>query len=158
MPSNIIMADAKGGESLWEFLDEATLYLPKYTDTATLEETDTGIDVSNFDYAFLLAIITCDSPITQNGEWGQTVQCLGRYAGADKRVKTATYCAMQTKGIETVKRTELSSAVEMLSGQWGVQIENNKTKIIITRKAVGTFGLMRAGNYTVKIYGLKSLG
>lgn len=156
MPNNIIMADAKGGDALFELIGETTIALGDYTNTTTFEETDTGINVSNTDYAWGIAIITCDTPIVGSNDWGATFALWGRYTS---NANVDTGGGVMQRGTSTLSYSNLLSSSGQGAASYGVSIGPNKPNVIIRRKCHATAcPLCRAGNYNVKVYGLKSFG
>lgn len=143
-----------GGGPQWELIGTKTIALQEYTSTTTAEETDTQIDISNTDYAWFLTVITCDTAITTTSEWGMTIGFGGRYTSNGAYYN---YGAGGQKGSATLSK----SAMVTPSLNWsayGVWVLNNKSSIQISRKCHATVcPKCRAGNYTVKVYGLKSL-
>lgn len=143
-----------GGGPQLELIGTKTIALPEYTSTSTIEETDTGINISNTDYAWFLTVITCDTAITTTSEWGMSIGFGGRYTS------NGSYYAY-TSGGQKGSATLSESAMVTSSIGWsayGVWILTNKNSIWIARKCHATAcPKCRAGNYTVKVYGLKSL-
>ena len=151
------LADGYGGGGsglTFEFIGEWTGYLPEYTNTYA-ESTDTGINIKNTNYAWILIVITCDGTYTNNNDWGGLAICLsGRYnvngnisrgqTAAQRRTASLTLAGM-------VDTTQFYSS-------YGVYITNNTSTIIINRAAHSTAcPKLMAGNYTVKAYGLTAL-
>lgn len=140
---------------MWELIGERTIALNEYTDTANEEITDTGINIINTDYAVILTTITCDTEPTTATEWGYSVAIGGRYTTNN------AYNAFTSFGYKGVRDSVDFSGVISTSANWasyGVRVPNNTANITIGRKCHGTgCPKIRAGNYTIKVYGLKSL-
>lgn len=154
MPNNIIMADA-GGDALWEYID--TISIPNLTDyTSTTQETiDTSFSVVALPYAYLLAIITSDAAITDNMEWGCSVQVFGRFVPSGN---THTGNACLLRGVQTLNFSEMPNST-VNTNSYGVWITSNRSVIQIARQCHTTAMMkVRGGNYTIKLYGLKSFG
>ena len=150
-----IQAIPTGGSGIqWELIGTKTIALQEYTNTTTVEETDTQINISNTDYAWLLIIITCDSAITTTTEWGMTVSIGGRYTTNGNYYDGVD---VMQKGVATLSKAAMVSGTASAS-TYGVRTVNNTSDIKISRKCHGTScPKCRAGNYTVTVYGLKSL-
>ena len=156
MPNNIIMADAKGGDALFELIGEETFSLPELTGD-DVDNYTTGINISNTNYAWLFFIVTCDTPILTNTEWGMTTQLSGRYT--IKSLSTGCSLSAYQKGVATLNVNELVSTTQTSPLGYGVYIPNNIDTVQVKRKCNSSaLPKIRAGNYTVKAYGLKSLG
>ena len=152
--SEIQAIPSGGGGPQWELIGAKTIALPEYTSTTTAEETDTGINIQSTDWAYGIIIITCDSPITTSTEWGMTVTIFTRY--------TSNSALMNSQAVQQKGSATLSKAAMVNSGlginSYGVCILNNKTSVWISRKCHASgCPKCRAGNYTVAVYGLKSL-
>lgn len=133
-----------------ELIGTWTGYLAEYTNTSTAEVTDTGINIKNTNYAFGLAVITCDSAITTTTEWGMSVVPFTRYY-SNKNLLSG-YSA-QIKGVSSLNQSDMIS--NGFSSTYGVYYSSNQSTFKFTRKAHGTAcPKIRAGNYTVKVYGL----
>lgn len=142
-----------GGQSNWTLIGTKTLTLQEYTGT-TAEETATGFTQEDMgDYAFLLAVITCDSAITGSGEWGMTMQSIGRASTG----RTVSNAAIEQIGTATLSfAAQTGSAYSGIA--YGVWIGANKQDIVLERKCDTThITKTRGGKYTVKLYGLSSL-
>lgn len=152
--NNIIMADA-GGDALWEHIDDISVSnLSDYTSTKS-ETIDTNYSIVSLDYVFFLAIITSDKAISTDTEWGRTVQVIGRSVPSGS---TSTGQATMQRGAETLNFSQLEKST-VNTNSCGVWITNNKYTIQITRQCHPTaMPLVRGGNYTIKLYGLKSFG
>ena len=142
----------EGGQSNWTLIDTKTLTLQEYTGT-TAEETDTGIDVSPLDYAFLVAVVTCDTAISSSTEWGMTLALLGRYINTGRVLQVG--CAQQI-GQATISYAAMTANTSN-AGNVGLYIGSNKAHLALERKCNATITKIRGGNYTVKLYGLASL-
>lgn len=150
-----LMAAIGGGLDMFDLIGEATFALGDYTNTTTAEETDTGINISNTDYAWGIAIITCDTPVVGANDWGATFANWGRYNS-----NSALYAgeSIMQRGTATLSYSDLQGVSGQSATSYGVRIANNKLNVVIRRACHGTAcPLCRAGNYTVKVYGLKSL-
>ena len=140
---------------MFELIGEATIALGDYTNTTTAEITDTGINIGNTDYAWGIVIITCDTPVVGAYDWGATFAMWGRYK-SNKNLMSGI--SIMQKGTSTTSFTDIMSNSGASSETYGVRIINNTLNVVISRKCHGTAcPLCRAGNYTVKAYGLKSL-
>lgn len=138
----------------WELIGETTIALAEYTDTTTSEIIDTGINIKDTDWAYGIVYITCDSPITTSTEWGMTVEMFQRYT-SNGNLMTSVPC--QQKGSATLSKAAMVTS-GMGTSSYGVSISNNTANVVIGRKCLGTAcPKVRAGNYTVKVYGLKSI-
>lgn len=156
MPNNIIMADHKGGDALFELIGEETFSRPELTGDDGDSYT-TGINISNTNYAWLFFIVTCDTPILTNTEWGMTTQLGGRYTS--KSHSGGYSLSTFQKGVATLNVNELVSNEQASPLGYGVYIPNNIDTVQVVRKGNSSaLPKIRAGNYTVKAYGLKSLG
>lgn len=156
MPNNIIMADAKGGDALFELIGEKTIALGDYTDTTTFEYIDTDINISNTDYAWGIVIITCDTPVVGSNDWGATFALWGRFT-VNSNMNTDG--GSMQRGTSTLSYSDLRSNSGQSTGSYGVRLVSNKPNVVIQRKCHSTAcPLCRAGNYTIKAYGLKSFG
>lgn len=144
-----------GGTGLqWTLIGEKTIALPEYTDTVNLETTDTEIDVKNADYAYILVVITCDTPILTATEWGMTVAIGGRYTSNSNFFQGVSLCQ---KGTATLSFAAMSAGTYS-GASYGVNVPGNTASITFTRKCHATnCTSCRAGNYNVKVYGLASL-
>lgn len=141
--------EGASGYSL-ELIGTWTGYLAEYTNTSTGETIDTGINIKNTDYAYGLAVITCDTAITTTTEWGMSVIPFGRYTTNSNLMGSYAY---QQKGSQTLKKSE------MVNGTWnssyGVYYSNNQATFKFSRKAHSSgCPKIRGGNYTVNVYGL----
>lgn len=151
-----ISAIPTGGGSgpQWELIGKTTIALAEYTDATNTESTDTGINIKNTDWAYGIVFITCDTPVTTSTEWGMTVEVFNRYT-SNSTLMTST--ASQQKGSATLSKAAMVTNGFGTNG-YGVFLGNNTTNVVITRKAHGTScPKIRAGNYTISVYGLKSL-
>ena len=125
----------------------------KYTDTANTENMDTLINIANTDYAWGIVVVTCDSAITTSTEWGMTVTLWGRYTSNGNVYVNANY---QQKGSSTLSKTAMV-ANTLNQSAYGVGVNNNSSTIKLWRKAHATgCPFIRAGNYTVNVYGMTS--
>ena len=152
---DVIAAIPSGGSGpQWELIGQKTYEFQEYTDTSTWQVTDTGIAINGTDYAWIITVITCDSAITTNTEWGMTIAFGGRYKSNGSYQHVAT---MQQKGSATLSFAAMVTHTLGL-GAYGVSVNNNTNNIIFARKCHATgCPKIRAGNYIVKVYGLKSL-
>lgn len=126
----------------------------EYTDTSTSENMDTEININNTDYAWGYVVVTCDTPITTSNEWGMSIMFWGRYTSNNNLYSCGS--AMQ-KGSATFSRAAMVTST-LGSASYGVGLNNNTSSVIITRKCHGTAcPKIRAGNYTVKVYGMTAL-
>ena len=158
-PVSYLLGKQAGGGAVpvnkpeFELIGTKTMALEEYTDTSTAQEIDTEINISNTDWAYCLVIITCDSAITTSTEWGMTVQLLGRYTTNSGIYTTA---AFQQRGSSTLSFAAMVTPTATPS--YGVLVMNNKPSVIVQRACHSTgCPKIRAGNYTVSVYGLKSL-
>lgn len=136
-------------------IGEKEYTLTEYTDTSTAEETDTGIVVQTTDYLFGLIIVTCDSAITTSTEWGMSVSSFGRYRGANSdKLYWGAACNLQTKGSASISLS--ANSATMTGNSYGVYFKNNVNNVIMIRKAASQCPKIRAGKYTVKVYGLSA--
>lgn len=144
----------------WTLIGESTHNLPEYTDTANSEATtDTNINVQNTDYCWFLVVVTCDTPIETSTEWGMTIAMLGATT-TGLIYAPSSLCWYWQKGTATLSRAALSATVQYNGNNIGVyfQPSNNQSTVKFSRRANTAYcPKMRAGNYTVKVYGLSSL-
>ena len=159
-PVSYILGKQAGGGAVpvnkpeFELIGTKTMALEEYTDTSTAQEIDTEINISNTDCAYGLVIITCDSAITTSTEWGMTVQNFGRYTTNGYLTNGA---ALQQKGTSTLSYAAMTNSTVMQNA-YGVYVLYNTSTIKIARKCHATaMPKIRAGNYTITAYGLKSL-
>lgn len=146
---------AGGGDSVLELIGETTIPLAAWTDTANYDNVDTGINISNTDYAWGIVIITCDTPVIGANDWGATFANWGRYTS---NANLNIGISMIQRGTSTASFSELTGANTTNGTSYGVAVQGNKPNVIISRKCHATAcPLCRAGNYTVKVYGLKRL-
>lgn len=139
---------------MFDLIGEANIALGDYTNTTTAENTDTGINISNTDYAWGIAIITCDTPIVGTNDWGATFTVWGRFP-SNKAISGLSIMQRETS---TASFADLTSNSGQGAESYGVHILTNKPNVVISRKCHATAcPLCRAGNYTVRVYGLKSL-
>lgn len=140
---------------MFDLIGETTIALDDYTDTTTSEATNTGINISNTDYAWGIAIITCDTPVVNEVDWGASLAIWGRYT-SNKAIMSGD--TIMQRGTSTVSFANLTSASGASASAYGVFLVNNTSNVVFSRRCHGTAcPLCRAGNYTVKVYGLKSL-
>lgn len=143
-----------GSGPQWELIGETTIALAEYTDTTTGESIDTGINIKDTDWAYGIVYITCDSPITTSTEWGMTVVMFGRYTSNSNLISSQ---ACQQKGSATLSKAAMVTSA-LATNSYGVYVPSNTGNVVIVRKCHGTVcPKCRAGNYTVAVYGLKSL-
>ena len=152
------MLQALGGAPAggnFELIGEKMLTLAEYTSTSAVEETATQINISNTDYAFGYVVITCDAAILDNYEWGMTFQSWGRLATG---AILANGTAVQQEGLATLSKAQQTKNARA-STAYGVYIKNNVNDVILCRKChnESVMSKCRAGTYTVKVYGMKSL-
>ncbi len=152
------LADGYGGGGsglTFEFIGEWTGYLPEYTNTSTVETTDTGIDIISTDYAWILTVITCDGTYTNNNDWGGlAINLSGRYKSNGKVYAIATSGQRRTQSLTLAGMVDASQ----LYSSYGVFLNSNQANIQLGRKAHATgCPKLMAGNYTVKAYGLTAL-
>lgn len=146
-----------GGSSgpAFELIGQWTGYLAEYTNTSTAETTDTGINIKNTDYAWILTVITCDGTYTNNNDWGGlAIAWGGRYTS------NGNYYTGTTVGQRRTQSLTLAGMVDgsQVYSSYGVFINGNQANIQLGRKAHATAcPKLMAGNYTVKAYGLTSL-
>ena len=152
--SEIEAIESVGSGPQWELIGTTTIALEEYTDDSTSEVTDTGINIQNTDWAYGIVIITCDTPITSSTEWGMTIELFERYTSNSNLM---TSQAAQQKGSATLSKAGMVTN-GMGTNAYGVVFGNNASTIIISRKCHSTAcPKCRAGNYTVSVYGLKSI-
>lgn len=139
----------------FELIGEWTGYLSEYTGTSTAEQTDTGINITNTTYAWIIIVTTCDGTYTNNNDWGGLAITIGgRYKSNGK------YYNGQTDGQRRTQSLTLAGMVDSTQtyGTFGVFYNNNSDNLILCRKAHGSAcPKLMAGNYTVKAYGIVSL-
>lgn len=147
-----IQAIPSGGGGNFELIGTKVFSnLSEYTDTATAETLDTEINISNTDYAWGYVTITCDSAIESSNEWGMTVALFGRYTTGP--IIAFNY---QQKGSSTLSKAAM--VAHALNAGQGVNVKTAVAKIIITRKGhASNLTKCRAGNYTVKVYGMTAI-
>ncbi len=152
------LADGYGGGGsgpAFELIGEWTGYLPEYTNTSTTETTDTGIDIKNANYAWILIVITCDGTYTNNNDWGGlAITFGGRYKSNGNYFGGSTIGQRRTP---TLTFADMGDNSQTYSS-YGVFLNANVSNIVLGRKAHGTAcPKLMAGNYTVKAYGLTAL-
>jgi hypothetical protein len=152
------LADGYGGGGsgpAFELIGEWTGYLPEYTNTSTAETTDTGINISNSNYVFVLTVITCDGTPTNNNDWGGLTIAMGGRFKSNRNYSVGG--AIWQRKTKTLVFTDLTDGTQTY-GSYGVGLNSNVANIIFTRKAHATrCPKIMAGNYTVKAYGLTAL-
>lgn len=146
-----------GGSSgpAFELIGQWTGYLSEYTNTSTAETTDTGIDITNATYAWILTVITCDGTYTNNNDWGGlAINLSGRYKSNGKFYNGATLGQKRTQSLTLAGMVDASISYS----SYGVYLSSNTANITLNRKAHGSAcPKLMAGNYTVKVYGLTTL-
>ena len=143
------------GDSLFELIGTKVFSnVAEYSDTSTWEAMDTEINIHDTDYAWGYIVVTCDSAITTNAEWGMTVAFWGRYTSNGAVYSGGS--AMQ-KGSATLSRAAMATSA-VGSASYGIGLKNNENTIVIQRKC-HAWGCpkIRGGNYTVKVYGMKAM-
>ena len=151
-----LQAGGGSGGDLFELIGEKVFEnVGEWTDASNWDFMDTLIDVKSTDYAFGFCVITCDSAITTSTEWGATIAIWSRTysnkgtvwrfgSGWQKGSSTLSFAAMAANPVGTTS--------------YGVTIQDNTPTIKIARKAhASACPKIRAGTYTVKVYGMKSL-
>lgn len=143
------------GGMKWDLIGEEIFEnVSEYTNTTTKERLITNINISNTDYAWILVIVTCDTPILTSSEWGMTMALGGRYT------TNSAYnsgCSTMQKGVSTIKFSDMVSATTSAAA-YGVTIPNNTSNVVLDRLCHATgCPKIRGGNYTVRAYGLKAL-
>lgn len=157
-PVSYLLGKQAGGGAVpvnkpeFELIGTKTMALEEYTDTSTAQEIDTEINIKDTDWAWGLVIITCDSAITTSTEWGMTISTFGRHVNGNVVGETSP---LQQKGVSTLSYAAV--AVNMTVVASGVTVRSGTSTIVIRRQASTVFSKIRAGNYTVSVYGLKSL-
>lgn len=150
----MMQAAAAAAGLQWELIGEKTYELQEYTDTSTSQVIDTGIAIKGTDYAWIMTVITCDTPILTNTEWGMTIAFGSRYTS------NGAYshgCTLQQRGAEPLSFADMKTNATS-TGSYGVFVTNNTDKIVFARKAHATgCPKCRAGSYSVKVYVLVSL-
>ena len=144
-----------GGGSVpqWTLIDQKTIALEEFTST-TAEAIDTGIDISQTDYACILVVVTCDTPILTSLEWGMTIGLIGRYSTSGN---TNAGGVWYERGCATLSTAALVNNAGM-GNAYGVYFQSNKATIVLQRLCSTLYcPKIRAGNYTVKVYGLTAL-
>ena len=137
----------------FELIGQTTIALSAYTDASTADTVDTGISVSDTDYAFGIVLITCDGEITTDTEWGMSMAMFGRY-----KTNGNVYSSSMTFGLKGAQSVSFANSSNPTTyTNYGVWVQNNTTTIKLNRKCASSIPLIRGGNYTVKVYGLKSL-
>lgn len=151
-PSGFVNAVGAIPSGNWTLIDTKVFQnVAEYTNTSAYDEMDTGINISNTDYAWGYIVTTCDSAIEGANDWGMTVSLWGRYTSNGAIM--SDYHAMQ-RGCATLSKASMTSAANS-SAAYGVRVMNNKNTVIIGRKCHATAcPKCRAGNYTVKVYGM----
>ena len=145
-----------GGTGIkWDLIGQKTVALTEYTNTSAAETITTDINIKNTDYAYILVVITCDTPIETTTEWGMTVALKGRYTTNGNVAGTGSN--LWEKGSATLSFAALANNLGD-QGSYGVSVNYNTAVVSFNRKCHATgCPKCRAGNYTVKAYGLKSL-
>lgn len=137
-----------------ELIGTDTRYLAEYTNTSTAESYTTNINIKATDYAWIVAIITCDSAITTSSEWGMSICFGGRYKSNSQFMTSST---MFQRGSATLSFSAMVNN-SVSTGSYGVLAANNTQYFTYSRKCHATaLPKIRAGNYTAKVYGIKSL-
>lgn len=152
--SEIQAIPSGGGGPQWELIGTYSKYLAEYTDTSSWEQTNTGIDIVNTDFAFIMIVVTCDAAITTTTEWGMSIIFGGRFTSNGN---FSTGMSIQQRGSATLSKAAMVNN-SMAATAYGLTVPNNASTVIIQRKAQSSYSpKFRAGTYTVKVYGLKSL-
>lgn len=147
-------AGGGGGASNFTLIGETVLEnLSEWTDTSNADQIDTGINISNTDYAWGIVVVTCDSPITTADEWGMTVVLFGRYL-ITGNLQGAQY--LQQRGSSTLSYQAMVNLTQW-TNNIGVYAVANKPNVVLERKCSSVIPKIRSGNYTVKVYALTSL-
>lgn len=143
-----------GGTGIMTLIGQSTIALSEYTDTANEETIDTGINISNTDYAWIFGVITCDSEISTSSEWGMTTFNGSRYTS------NGSYYGVNStmqKGSNTLSKAGMVTNAQIASA-YGVWVANNTSNITLKRKCHSSAcPKCRSGNYTIKVYGLSSI-
>lgn len=141
--------------SNWTLIDTWSQTLQEFTST-TGELIDTGITVAGLgDYAFIIAVITCDTAILSSTEWGMTVHLCGRRTGTGRLYPASG--AIQENGFATLSYAAMTSS-SYNAAAYGVYISDNKATVQFVRKCDSSHVTkIRGGKYTVKLYGLSAL-
>ena len=143
-----------GGASNFTLIGETVLEnLSEWTDTVNADQIDTGINISNTDYAWGIIVVTCDTPITTSTEWGMTVVLFGRYLTTGY-LQGAQF--LQQRGSSTLYREAMVGSTTWANNV-GVYAVANKPNVVLERKCSSAIPKIRSGNYTVKVYALTSL-
>lgn len=143
-----------GGQPAWELIDTFETTLTEYTGT-TADQVDTDISIEDLgDYAFLLFVISCDSAVESSMEWGMSVILSGRY-NTNGRLNVVGEA--QQIGFSSLSLAAMASSTSN-SSIYGVYMVGNKATIYFIRKCDSSHVTkIRAGKYTLKVYGLASL-
>lgn len=140
------------GGSNWAPIGQTTIALTEYTDT-TQENTDTQINISSTDYAWILVFIVCDSAIDTSSEWGMTAQICSRRTNG----KISAFHAMQQFGYAALSGAAIAGNPSSVNN-YGVWVQNDSSTVVFARKChASNCPKIRAGNYTVKVYGLTGI-
>lgn len=143
-----------GGNLRWELIGEKTFELEEYTAEVN-ETTNTEINIRNTDYAYILTIVTCDSIITTNNEWGMTIALGGRYTSNNNYANGISY---GQKGSSTLSKSAMTTNSWGQTSGYGVKISTNTGSIVMERKAHSTgCPKIRGGTYKVSVYGLAGI-
>lgn len=141
-------------DAMWAKVAETRIYLDEYTDTSAWEgRIDTGINISSQRYTFMLIIITCDSEITTNTEWGMTAMFCTRVTSNGNVNRSSN---LQLKGSQVLKQSGVKGNV--VSNDYGVVVDHNTGTLTFNRKAHSDIPKIRSGNYTIAVYGLQNIG
>ena len=150
-----VVVNVSGGASVpleLELIGEKVIALSEYTNDATQEQTDTQIDISTTDYAWIITTIECDGTPDGTNDWGGvTIALGGRYKS------NSGYFAGASTGYKGAKTLSLSSALANAQNfaQYGVWVDNNNSTIILNRKChESAMPKIMGGNYTVRVYGV----
>lgn len=133
-------------------IGQSTHVLQEYEST-TAEVIDTGIDIKNTDYVFLLVIITCDGVKTNAQDWGG----LSIYT-ATRYTNTKNVYVIGSVGFRNNTLSLDSMTDGLITTTYGVYGITNVATVRFQRKAHATAcPKIMAGTYNVKVYGIDSL-
>lgn len=136
----------------FDLIGQATLTLPEYTNTSTVENNNTRINIKNTDYTHILTVVTCDGTKTNAKDWGGLTVCLG------SRNLNGTYYnigSIQSRD-NTLSFSNMTNGV--YNKNYGCYLQNASNTIQLNRKAHATeCPKLMAGAYTVKVYGITAL-
>lgn len=139
----------------FELIGQSTHTLSAYTNTSEAEIIDTGIDIKNTNYAYILTVITCDGTKTNDNDWGGLTITIGsRYTSNSAYYGGANLWSKN--GVSLLFSDMVRTNANIYA--YGVVVTTNTDTIQFRRKAHATVcPELMAGTYTVKVYGITAL-